>query len=191
MTVTLGWKSAVAAALILAALVGSAIWLVHSNARRNEQDWERKQLVESLRLDLDKARKEMALLRAESDSLRDERDQGKVALEEALAGYQKLVTIENPTPSQVSETCVACKAVVTLLEADLRLAGLESIALRRELDVAYGAIETCERMVDVQTQRVESAWKSVKKSKRRTIWSGVGIGASGVLAGYGFGKIGC
>jgi chromosome segregation ATPase len=189
MTLTLGWKSAVVAALLVA-MAALGIWLAVRSARqRSITDWEREQRIGELSERLEKAQAEIDRISAEADALRDQRDGETGKLSEALARLRALQAIPAPTPEQREETCVACEAAVVLLESSLRLADMESLSLRRELAIMEVALVDAEEMFVLQTKRLAAASKDKKKIKRRNIWTLVSVAAANLTLGFGIGRL--
>lgn len=189
MTVTLGWKSAVAAALLVV-VAGLGIWLAVRNAKqRSVTDWERLQQIEQLGERLSMALKEIERLRKESDGYRQERDKSAEATSAAIAKYKALKSVQDKTPEQEAETCQACELALGLLETDLALADLEALSLRRERAALIAALADSEEMYSLQTKRLSAAQRDKKKVKRRNIWTNVSIAAASITLGFGMGRL--
>jgi hypothetical protein len=188
-TLTLGWRSAVAAAiLVLVAALG--IWLAVRQVRqRGVLDWGRQQQIEGLRDRLDKAQAEIDRLEAEADSFRKQRDEGYQKLVEASTRLKQLQAIPMPTPAERDALCTACLAYVGLLEEGLRLADLETLTLRKELSLANIALLDTQEMYELQTARLKSSQRDKKKVKRRNAWTIVSVAAATMTLGFGMGRL--
>ena len=189
MTVTLGWKHVLAAAIVLAVL-GVATWLtIRSIQQQSITDWERLQQIEGLSKRLQDALTEVDRLKRESDGFRDERDKNQGATAAAIARYKALKAMKDKTPQQEADTCMACELALGLMEADLILADMETLSLRRERVAMIAALADSQEMYDLQSKRLKSAQRSAKQVKRRNIWTNVSIAAASITLGFGMGRL--
>jgi hypothetical protein len=188
-TLTLGWRSAVAAA-VLALVAALGIWLAVRQVRqRGVLDWERQQQIEGLRGRLDQAQAEIDRLGAEADEFRRQRDEGYQKLLDASTRLKQLQAIPAPTPVERDALCTACLGYVVLLEEGLRLADLETLTLRKELSVSNLALLDTQEMYELQTARLKASQKDKKKVRRRNIWTIVSASAATLTLGFGMGRL--
>jgi chromosome segregation ATPase len=189
-TITLGWKSAVAAAVLAIALGLGIFFAVRGARQRSVKDWERQQLIEGLRDRLDKAQVEIDRLGKDADSYRKQRDDISGELADARTKYQQLLARPKPTtPEQESELCEACNEYVVLLETGLRLADMETLTLRKELSVMAIALSDTQDMYELQTARLKASQRDKKKVRRRNIWTIVSASAATMTLGWGIGRL--
>jgi len=188
-TLTLGWKSAVVAAVLVVA-TGLGLWLIVRDAQKRDlTDWQRLQRIAELEKGSGLLLREIEKLRKESDGFRQQYEQSHEETIAAISKYKALLAIKNKTPEQEQETCLACKATVELLERDLAISEQDSFTLRQERTALIAALADSQEMFSLQTKRLKSAERSRRQIRRRNIWTMTSLAAASLTLGFGMGRL--
>jgi nitrogen fixation-related uncharacterized protein len=184
-TITLGWKHALVAALVVVALAIGFTWALKNAQRRDVLDAERVALIDQLEDERDGYKDEADIAKAEADELRDGLveitkpiDRGRAALDHAKT---------HPLP-KVMEMMILREQNV-LLEQALALSEKQSLALRRSLTLTGMALDASEERYDLLNKRYSSLKRTQKKTKRRNIWTSVTVASAGLMVGFGIGRL--
>ena len=185
MTITLGWKSGVAAAFLLACL---AIWgmVAYKNAQQESVvEYERRVQLKEMSFELADAIVSAKEAHEEADALRSSRQETAGDLEKLRKALRR--SKKKPVPQW--EEMINLREHNALLEQHLAIAEDETVILRTELVHLKQALGLSENMFELQSKRLEACHDRHKKQKRRNALSYVGIASGALIVGFGLGSI--
>jgi nitrogen fixation-related uncharacterized protein len=185
MTVTLGWKHAVIASLVVVAIALGFTWAVRNAQQRDILDAERIALIDALEEEVEAVEAEAEKAHQEANEIRDELR----IISEPLVRTRKALKYAETRPLAKSEEIVILREQNDLLEQALKLSNDESLALRRALTLTGMALDNTKERYDLLNKRYSSLRRTQKKTKRRNIWTSVTVASAGLMVGFGIGRL--
>lgn len=185
MTITLGWKSGVAAAFLVLCLV---LWGVIAVKRAEKIDLIEAQRIlelEETAMELEDAEQAAAEAHAEANEQREARRKTQGALDRAREALEH-AKVRRLRPAEERDIL---REQNDLLETHLASALSETYKLRTEIVFLKEALVTSKHRFDIQGKRLEACHTRHKKQRRRNALSYVGVGAGALLVGFGLGSI--
>lgn len=185
MTITLGWKSGVAAVFLVTCLV---IWgmVAYKRAEQvNVIEAQRVLELEETEMELEEAKQAAEEAHEEANDERESRRETVGELERTRSALKMAKRRRLPT----AEERDILKDQNKLLEEHLASALSETYKLRTEIVFLKQAASISDHRFEIQSKRLDACNARHKKQKRRNALAYVGVGAGALLFGFGLGSI--